>query len=123
MEYKEKYFISYYDKDFEIPYKYYKKVRKLLKILPAYISKGCWGYYKLKITDEEYAEFLKFKDYNKQCLKNNVDFENQTKYFVEDSMKIREVSIDEFNKYKKCQTYILKFVDGGWDIGKVVLIN
>lgn len=119
----DKFFLSYEDKDYEIPQKYFKRCKKILKRTPFYVHTPNFDKYKLNISYEEYVNFLTFMPRNKQCVKNHVDFQFQTKYMVEDTLKITEVNIDTFNKYKNHKVYELNGVYQDFDKIKVVLKN
>lgn len=121
-EQKIKFFISYEDKDYEIPYSYYKKVEKILKQVPIYNCDKQWEFYKLSVSYNLFLDFVKFGKYNKQCVKNNVDFNFQTLYMIETHLKMSEINIDTFNYYckKYKSSYYLNIIPDKYEKIKVV---
>lgn len=112
---KEKWFVKYSNRWYEVPKTYYKRIQKILKLDTWYLFKNGWSYYYVIISTKQYNDFVMYQPYNKQCTKYNVDFAHSTMYML--NLKktqniVSEVNIDTFNKYaKKKRKYYIKSIE------------
>lgn len=112
----EKYYLKYDYIWIEVPKKYFKKIKKILKIdVIGYLYKNGVGRYYVSIRKKMLDEFRKFQDKNRYCLEYNVDFKNPTKYMLlsyKTNYTSTEVNIDTFNKYaRKVKKYHINSVE------------